>query len=77
MEQLDPNLRSAASLRVFKKNLVKFIRPPTNSVSNCHNRKGIKYLTRLRLGLSHLREHKLKHSFQDTLHQCSSCGLDV
>ena len=44
---------------------------------NCHNCKGIKYLTRLRLGLRHLREHKFKHSFQDTLNLFCSCGLDV
>ena len=48
-----------------------------NGVFNCHNCKGIKYLTRLRLGLSHLREHKFKHSFQDTLNSFCSCGLDV
>ena len=40
--KLDPNLRSAASLSVFKKNLLKFIRPSPNSVFNCHNYKGIK-----------------------------------
>ena len=75
--KLDPNLRSAASLSVFKKNLLKFIRPSRNSVFNCHNCKEIKYLTRLRLGLSHLRQHKFKHSFQDTLNPFCSCGLDV
>ena len=75
--KLDPNLRSTASLSVFKKNLLKFIRPSRNSVFNYHNCKKIKYLTRLRLGLSHLREHKLKHSFQDTLNPFCSCGLDV
>ena len=62
---------------VFKKCLFKFIRPSPNSVFNCHNCKGIKYLTRLRLGLSHLREHKFKHSFQDTLNRFCSCGLHV
>ena len=75
--KLDPNLRSAASLCAFKKNLLKFIRPSPNSVFNFHNCKGIKYLTRLHLGSSHLREHKLKHSFQDTLNPFCSCGLDV
>ena len=74
---MDPSLRSAASLGVFKKNLLKFIRPSPNSVFNCHKGKGIKYLTRLRLGLSHLREHKFKHSFQDTLNPFCLCGLDV
>ena len=43
----------------------------------CHNPKGIKLLTILRLGLSHLREHKFKHSFQDTLNTLCSCGLDI
>ena len=75
--ELDRNLRSTASLSVFKKNLLKFIRPSRNSVFNCHNCKEIKYLTRLRLGLSHLRQHKFKHSFQDTLNPFCSCGLDV
>ena len=51
--KLDSNLRSPTSLSVFKKNLLKFIRPSPNSIFNCHNCKGIKYLTRLRLGLSH------------------------
>ena len=51
--KLDSNLRSPTSLSVFKKNLLKFIRPSPNSVFNCHNCKGIIYLTRLRLGLSH------------------------
>ena len=65
--KLDPNLQSAAPLSVFKNNLLKFIRPSPNSVFSWHNSKAIKYLTRLRLGLSHLRGHKFKHSFQDTL----------
>ena len=76
-KKLDPNLQSAASLSVFKKNLLKFVRPSPNSVFNCHNCKGFKYFTRLRLGLSHLREHKLRHSFQYTLNSFCSCALDV
>ena len=58
-------------------NCFKFIRPSPNSVFNCHNCKGIKYLTRLRLGLSHLREHKFKHSFQDNLNPFCFCDLNV
>ena len=34
-------------------------------------------LTRLRLGLSHLRERKFKHSFQDSLNPICSCGNDI
>ena len=32
---------------------------------------------RLRLGVSHLREHKCKHSFQDTLNPLCSCELNI
>ena len=31
----------------------------------------------LRLGLSHLREHKFKHSFLDLLNPICNCGLDI
>ena len=34
---------------------------------------GLKLLTRLRLNLSHLREHKFRHNFQDTLNPLCSC----
>ena len=44
---------------------------------NCYNPKGIKLLTRLRVGLSQFREHKFKHSFQDTLNPICNCGKDI
>ena len=56
---------------------MKFIRPSSNSIFNCHSPKGIKLITRLRLGLSHLREHKFRHNFQDTLNPICSCGDDI
>ena len=31
----------------------------------------------IRLGLNHLREHKFKHSFQDTINPLCSCGLHI
>ena len=36
----------------------------------------IKPLTRLRLGLSHLREHKFNHNFQDTINPLCFCSLE-
>ena len=53
------------------------MRPTANSIFACHNRIGVKLLTKVRLGLSHLREHKFKHSFQDTLNPLCSCGKEV
>ena len=64
-------------MSLFKINIVKFIRSSPNSVYNCDNPKGLKFVTRLRLGLSHLREHKFKYSFQDTINLLCSCGIDI
>ena len=65
--KLELNIRNSESLNIFKKTLLNFIRPSGSTVFNCHNSKGVKLLTRLRLGLNHLCEHKFKHSFQDSL----------
>ena len=48
-----------------------------STVFNCYNPKGVKLLNKLRLGLSHLRERKFKHSFQDSLNPICSCGNDI
>ena len=34
-------------------------------------------ITRLRLGFSHLREHKFRHNFQDTSNPFYSCGENI
>ena len=74
---LDLFIRNSECLSIFKKFILKFIRPSPSSTHNCFNTKGIKYLTRLRLGLSHLREHKFKHGFLDSLNPICNCGLDI
>ena len=75
--KLDQNIRNSENLFIFKKKLLKFIRPSGNSVFRCHNPKGIKLLTRLRLGLSHLWEHKFRHGFLDSLNPICSCGQNI
>ena len=74
---LDKSIRNSESFSIFKKNILKFIRTSPNSIFNCHNPKRVKLLTRLRLGLSHLRDHKFKRSFQDLLNPICNCGTDV
>ena len=56
---------------------MQFIRPTPNKTLNCHNPIGIKLITRLRLGLSHLRDHKFKHNFLDCLNPICCCGKDI
>ena len=75
--KFDHNIRNSSSLNIFRKSIPKFIRPSANSLFNYHNPKEIKFITRLRLGLIHLSEHKFIHSFQDSLNPFCSCGLDI
>ena len=74
---LDPTLRNSKSFVDFKNSILKFIRPSPSNVFNCNSHKGIRLITRLRVGMSHLREHKFKHNFQDCLNPICSCGLDI
>ena len=76
-KKLDFDIRNSASLSTFKKKLVNFLRSCANSVFDIHNPLGIKLLTRLHLGLSHLHEHKVRHCFQDTLNPFCDCGKDI
>ena len=55
----------------------KYTKSTKNTLFGSHNLKRIKYLTRLRVGLSHLDEHKLKNNFQDTLNPFCICGSDA
>ena len=64
---LDPGIRLAPSVGVFKKQLVSIIRPPVKSTFGIHDPTGLSYLTQLRVGLSKLNFHKFKYTFRDTL----------
>ena len=50
----DKNIRNSSSIYVFKKELLKFIRPEPNPTYNINDAKGLELLTKLQLGLSHL-----------------------
>ena len=52
---------------------LKFIQPKPNCNYNCRNLKGIRLINSLRLGLSHLCEHKFKLNFQDYLNPSLVC----
>ena len=74
---LHHDLRNSESYALFRSNILNFIRLSPNSFYRSQNIMGIKLIMRVRLGLSHLTEHKFKHSFQDTLHFLCNCGIDV
>ena len=64
---LDYSLCNALSISVFKTNVLKILRVGPNKVFNIYNLQGLKLLTRLRLGLIHLRGHKFNLNFSDCL----------
>ena len=53
--KLDCYISNVDSFEIFKKRILSFIRPMSNSINNIHNPIGVKYVTRLRIGFSHLK----------------------
>ena len=73
--KLDPDIRNIDSQEMFRKKRLNFIRTSGKSFFNIYNPQGFKLLNRLRLGFSHLREHKFRHNFVDIVSPLCSCAL--
>ena len=70
-------IKNAPTLNVFKKRYMEFLIVTPKPIYGIHNPVGINNLTRLRVGLSHLRAHKYQHNFVDTTTPCCSCANNV
>ena len=73
--QLDTETRNCKSYPIFRNKLLKIVRPLENKIFNIFDPLGTKLLSRLRPGFSHLREHKFRHNFSDTINPMCSCTL--
>ena len=71
---MDPDIRNLNSPSMFRKKLLTFTRPSEKSIYNIYDSRGSKFLNRLRLGFSHLREHKFRHNFADNVNPLCSCA---
>ena len=72
------NLKQCQKYRhFFLQDPFAFIRPIENSIQNFYGPLGIKLLHRLRLGFYHLREHKFRNTFADTVNPLQSCSLET
>ena len=71
---LDISISNSSLCHIFKNLILKFIRPEPYRFSSIQNFEGLKLFTKMRLGLSHLRDHKFRHNFQDCLNRICSCG---
>ena len=69
--KLDAKIRNLPSVFRFKKLLLIYFKTDENLIFGVHNPQvhnvGIKLLNRLGLNFSHLKEHKLRHNFLNTV----------
>ena len=72
-----PVLRGAETLSIFKKNILKVIRPVKKSLFNIHNPNGIRWIFQLRVGVSPLKSHKKSHNFQDNPDDLCACSVNA
>jgi len=56
-----------------RKAIYKFLRPNQCHVFDVPDNQGVVLLNRLRVGFSHLNEHKFRHGFRDTLDPFCGC----
>ena len=75
--KLHPDIRNLDSHEMFRKKMLNFIRPSEKSIFNIYDPQGSKLLNKLTLGFSHLRDHKLRHDFADTVNRSCSCALET
>ena len=73
----DISIRNSSSCHIFKNLIRKFVRLEPNRISSTQKLEGLKLLTRMTLGLSHLADHKFRHNFQDCLKPICSCGKEI
>ena len=72
--KLSPETRKIDTLKQFKDNILKGIKPEAKSIFNLHDPVGVKFIYQLRVGLSPLKEHKNRHNFLDTPCGLCTCG---
>ena len=65
--QSDETIKKSPTISVFRRELVRLVRPTKKSFFCIHDIEGVRLLTHLRVHFSDLREHKFRYKFQ-----CSS-----
>ena len=75
--KLDSGIQILIPMQCSVKSFWFFIRPLGNDTYGIYDPLGIRLLNRLRLGFGHLKEHKFRHNFADTLNPLCSCSLET
>ena len=72
---LKVDIRNSKSISIFKKLIVS--KKHGNSLFSVYGPLGEKLFTRLRLKFIHLKEHKFRYGFADTINLMCACGAKV
>ena len=75
--KLNPEIIIIKSLSNFRYTLLKSIKPILNSIFGACDPHDLKLLTRLIVGLIHLRDYKFKHGFNSILDPFCSCNMEI
>ena len=75
-KKLDKNIQQSKTIKSYRNSLLKIGWPTPKPVFNIHNATGLKLLTRLRLGLSHLNEHRFNYNSRDCVNPLCPCSLE-
>ena len=76
-KKLEIDIRKPKSYATFQNTLLKLGRPIECAIYSINNPVRLKLLTRLRLGLSHLNEHRFNHNFQNCINPLCSCSHEI
>ena len=71
--KLDSRIRNLTSIATFKRAILGFIRPNPTTYFKTNKLSDFVFLTRIRVGFSHLRQHKFRHGFLDIVDRICSC----
>ena len=75
--KLNRKIQKSATMLNFRNFLLKIDWPASKLVYNIHNSNALKLITRLRLGLSNLNEHKFNYNFKCYINSLCPCSLEV
>ena len=75
--KLDIDIWKSKSYATFRNTLLKLGRPIQYAIYSISNPVGLKLLTHVRLGLSHLNEYRFNHNFQNCINPLCSCSLEI
>ena len=73
--KLNKRIWQSITMLSFRNALLKIDWPTPKPVYNIHDLNGLKLLTRLRLGLNYLNEHKFNYNFKECVNPICSCSI--